>query len=82
MQGDHADILPDSTDTGLLQIRWNRDSIFNRFSSITPLIDLVPYNLAYLPVRIDPGATEDLDVYAVLDRHQKFGLHGGGDQAL
>ena len=71
VKADWAETLPELSSTGLTQIKWNAESLFNLNSCLTPLTAIVPYNLVFLPQDItDPHVA---DTYAVLDPQRKRG---------
>jgi hypothetical protein len=70
IRGDWADVLEEKSTTGLVQIRSNPDSNFNKNCCLTSLEAIVPYNVAFLPQDLqDPGCQE----FAVIDRYRKMG---------
>jgi hypothetical protein len=75
LQADWADTLEDPSKTGHVQIEWNSESNFNLCCSIVTIADIVPYNLAFLPVDIKDQDLQQCVQYVVLDPELRLGKH-------
>ena len=72
VKAEWLDVLPELSCTGLTQVQRNANNNFNINSCFTVLEQIVPYNIALLPQKLnDPECT----VFAVIDPEARLGSY-------